>query len=213
MKRFGALFDLDGVLVDSESLYTRFWDDMEKRHPTGIPNYAVAIKGMTLTRILENYEGESLKREVEQAIHDYEAQMVYPVMKGVGELLSAMHDAGWGTAIVTSSDSLKMERLFAGVPELKPMFDIIIDGSMVTKSKPDPEGYLRAANGLGYDPKDCFVFEDSLQGVAAGRASGATVIGLSTTFPRERLEQTGCTDIIVSSLEQVSLEKLRALKC
>lgn len=55
---------------------------------------------------------------------------------------------------------------------------------MVKKSKPDPEGYLTAGKLLGIDPSDCFVFEDSVQGLQAGRASGATVIALATTNPR-----------------------------
>ncbi|MDE6825638.1 MAG: HAD family phosphatase [Paramuribaculum sp.] len=212
MKRFGALFDLDGVLVDSENQYTIFWDGIERRFPTGIPDYAVAIKGRTLTTILDYYPTEEIKRQVVDELYKFEASMPYPLMKGVTELLSSMRSQGWATAIVTSSDSEKMKRLFKATPELKPFFDVIIDGSMVARSKPDPQGYLMAAEAIGYDPTDCFVFEDSLQGVAAGRASGATVVGLATTFPRQRIEQTGCTDIIVSSLDQLNTDVLRKLK-
>ncbi len=59
---------------------------------------------------------------------------------------------------------------------------------MVTKSKPDPEGYLIGAKAIGRDPQNCFVFEDSIQGLQAGMASGATVVGLVTTNPREKLQ-------------------------
>lgn len=59
---------------------------------------------------------------------------------------------------------------------------------MVTKSKPAPEGYLLAARLVGAVPEDCYVFEDSLQGLAAGMSAGATVIGLATTNPRERID-------------------------
>lgn len=212
MKRFGALFDLDGVLVDSESQYTIFWDDIERRFPTGIPNYAVAIKGRTLTSILGYYPTEDVRKQVVDELYKFESTMPYPLMKGVRELLDSMRSEGWATAIVTSSDSVKMQRLFQATPELKGYFDVIVDGSMVTRSKPDPQGYLMAAEAIGIDPADCFVFEDSLQGVAAGRASGSTVVGLATTFPRERIEQTGCTDIIVSSLDQLNTASLVKLK-
>lgn len=212
MKRFGALFDLDGVLVDSESQYTICWSGIEQRHPTGIPDYAHAIKGTTLTSILANYPTEAEREQVKRELHEFESTMPYPIMAGVIELLEQMKSEGWGTAIVTSSDKMKMSRLFAADPQLRQYFDVIIDADMVTRSKPDPQGYLLAAEKLGLAPAECFVFEDSLQGVAAGRASGATVVGLATTFPRERIESTGSTDVIVDSLASVSTDMLRQLK-
>lgn len=205
MKRFGALFDLDGVLVDSESLYTAFWSDMEDRFPTGDPNYAVNIKGMTLTKILGNYP-EDQRQDVVKAIHDFEETMVYPVMPGVYGFLAALRSAEASTAIVTSSDSVKMEYLFGQHPEFRELFDVIVDGSMVKKSKPDPEGYLTAASALGFDAADCIVFEDSIQGLQAGRASGAKVVGLATTFPRERIETLA--DIVIDSFEGLKISDI-----
>ncbi len=197
MKRFGALFDLDGVIVDSESLYTVFWTDMERRFPTGDPNYAFSIKGMTLTRILGNYSVEDRPKVVE-AIHDFEQSMVYPVMPGVFDTIAMLRSRGAATALVTSSDSVKMDYLFAQHPELRPLFDVIIDGSMVSRSKPDPQGYLMAAEALGVDPRGSLVFEDSIQGLQAGRAAGARVIGLATTFPAGRIAPLA--DVVLSSL-------------
>lgn len=205
MKRFGALFDLDGVLIDSESLYTVFWSDMERRYPTGDPDYAYSIKGMTLSRILLNYP-ENLRQEVVRAIHDYEQSMIYPVMPGVYELLGKLRAAGAAMAIVTSSDKVKMDYLYRQQPRFAELFDIIIDGSMVTRSKPDPQGYLMAAEKLGIDPKDCLVFEDSMQGLQAGRASGARVIGMATTFPAERVAPLA--DVVLTTFEGVELSDL-----
>lgn len=205
MKRFGALFDLDGVLVDSESLYTRFWSDMESRFPTGDPDYAINIKGMTLTKILDNYP-PGQREAVVQAIHDFEQTMVYPVMPGVYTFLGALRRAGSSTAIVTSSDSVKMSYLFAQHPDFHTLFDTVIDGSMVTHSKPHPEGYLRAAQALGLDPADCLVFEDSIQGLQAARNSGAKVVALATTFPRERVAPLA--DIVLDSFEDITPEDL-----
>lgn len=205
MKRFGALFDLDGVLIDSESLYTEFWTEMEHRFPTGDPDYAVNIKGMTLTRILGNYP-EEMRPDVVKAIHDFEHTMVYPVMPGVYDFLRQLKAAGVATAIVTSSDSVKMDYLFSQHPEFASFFDVIINGSMVSRSKPDPEGYLKAAAAVGADPADCLVFEDSIQGLQAGRASGAKVIGLATTFPRERIEPLA--DMVINSFEGLSFSDL-----
>ncbi|MBD5346667.1 MAG: HAD family phosphatase [Bacteroides sp.] len=205
MKCSGALFDLDGVLVDSESLYTRFWSEMEERFPTGDPNYAVNIKGMTLTKILGNYP-EAQRPAVVQAIHDFEQTMVYPVMPGVNDFLAELRREGIPTAIVTSSDNVKMAYLFGQHPDFKEYFDVIIDGSMVSRSKPHPEGYLRAAAAVGADPSDCLVFEDSIQGLQAARASGARVVGLATTFPREKISPLA--DIVIDSFVGLKINDL-----
>lgn len=207
-KRFGALFDLDGVLVDSETLYTRFWTDMERRFPTGDPDYAVNIKGMTLTRILRNYS-EADRPAVVRAIHDFEDTMVYPVMPGVFEFVTALREAGAATAIVTSSDSVKMGYLFRQHPRLRELFDTVIDGSMVTRSKPDPQGYLMAASALGVDPARCIVFEDSIQGLEAARASGARVAGMATTFPADRIAPL--SDIVLTTFAGLTPADLRPL--
>lgn len=205
MKRFGALFDLDGVLIDSESLYTRFWNEMESRFPTGDPNYAYNIKGMTLSHILKNYPEEQ-RAPLLDALHDFENTMVYPVMPGVYEFLAKLRQAGASMAIVTSSDNVKMGYLYAQHPDLREFFDVTIDGSMVTKSKPDPEGYLRAAAAIGMDPADCYVFEDSLQGLEAGRRSGARVVGLATTFPREKVEPLA--DVTLDTFEGLEISDI-----
>lgn len=205
MKRFGALFDLDGVLIDSESLYTIFWDDMERRFPTGDPDYAYNIKGKTLVSILTNYPEEQ-RCEVVKALHEFEQSMVYPVMPGVYELLGKLRAAGAAMAIVTSSDKVKMGYLYRQQPRFAELFDLIIDASMVTRSKPDPQGYLLAAEKLGLDPKDCLVFEDSMQGLQAGRASGARVIGMATTFPAERVAPLA--DVVLTTFEGVELNDL-----
>lgn len=205
MKRFGALFDLDGVLVDSETLYTEFWTSMESRFPTGDPDYAINIKGMTLTRILGNYPEEQ-RDDVVRAIHEFEDTMVYPVMPGVYDFLGALRSAGMPAAIVTSSDNVKMDYLFRQHPEFRELFDVVINGSMVTRSKPHPEGYLKAAEAIGMDPADCLVFEDSIQGLQAGRASGARVVGVATTFPRERVAPLA--DVVIETFEGLTINDL-----
>lgn len=207
MKRFGALFDLDGVLVDSETLYTRFWSDMERRFPTGDPDYAINIKGMTLSRILLNYP-EELREAVVMEIHRFEDTMVYPIMPGVYDFLALLEDADIPAAIVTSSDSTKMEYLLRQHPRLADHFATVINGSMVSRSKPDPEGYILAARALGMDPTECVVFEDSIQGLQAGRAAGARVVGLATTFPAERIAPLA--DRVISSFEGFTLTDIFA---
>lgn len=184
----GALFDLDGVLIDSEGLYTSFWEDIDQIYPTGVPDFAHVIKGNALFRILDRYFPNKLVQDdITRRIHAFENEIRYPVYDGVEAFLCELRSCGVKTAIVTSSDSVKMESLWRQIPSFRGYFDTVVTGSDVTKSKPDPQGYLLAASRLGCDPRDCFVFEDSLQGLEAGIASGATVIGLATTNSRDAL--------------------------
>lgn len=209
MKRFGALFDLDGVLIDSESGYTAFWDRLEQVYPTGTPDYGMAIKGMTLTKILQNYPDPAVRDDVMRRIHDHESTMAYPVYPGVPGLLAALRAAGCQAAIVTSSDRVKMGHLKEQHPLFADSFDAVIDASCVTRSKPDPEGYIKGAAALGLSPQECIVFEDSLQGVKAGRASGATVVGIATTYPAEAIAPY--CDIVVGGIADLTVERLAEL--
>lgn len=195
------LFDLDGVIVDSEGEYSTFWGPMGARygHPDG---YADSIKGTNLQMILEGYPEED-RRGIVEELHTFESNMKYPYLPGAKELLEAMKKAGKRIALVTSSDNTKMEFLFGRHPELRDCFDTIITGDMVSHGKPDPEGYRKAAESLGLKAEQCVVFEDSLQGLAAGRAAGAYVVGIATTNPREKLE--GKADVIVAGLHEVTV--------
>lgn len=206
MKAIGALFDLDGVLIDSETSYTAFWQNIDSIYPTGIDNYAIAIKGTTLPEIMKHYDDENVKADILKRIHDFQETMVYEIYDGVIGFLNELRGRGIRSAIVTSSDSRKMHLLFRQHPELREAVDEVIDASMVTRSKPDPEGYLKAAGVLGCRPEDCYVFEDSLQGLKAGNASGAVVIALATTYPREILKDKAAK--IIDSFVEFSVDDM-----
>lgn len=183
----GILFDLDGVIIDSEGLYTAFWHDTEREFPTGIPDFARVIKGTNLERILEHFPSPEVRAEVLRRIHEFDRNLNYPLFPGALELLEGLRQKHVPVALYTSSNPEKMDRLFTVHPELKPMFDVIVNGSMVTHSKPDPEGYLIAARTLGCEPGHCVVVEDSLQGVKAGKRAGAVVVAIAGTVPAELL--------------------------
>ena len=210
MIKYGALFDLDGVLIDSETRYTEFWREIDRIYPTGIANYAIAIKGTTLPEIMKHYSDEAAKADILRRIHDFQETMTYSLYDGVVDFLCELRSRGIPAAINTSSDARKMELLFSQLAGFRDYFDAVIDASMIQRSKPDPQGYLIAAEALGCDPANCFVFEDSLQGLKAGRASGATVIGIATTYPAERLE--GMADEIYGAVAEIDISHLLELK-
>ncbi len=208
-KKVAVLFDLDGVLIDTEGLYTEFWAETGREFGVPSPTFAADIKGTTLKSILNYFPGDELKAKVMQRIHDFEDTMRYRMFPGVETFLQSLRKAGIPTAIVTSSDEVKMSCLYTQLPALRDMVDIVIDASMVTRSKPDPQGYLLAASKLGIEPDDCYVFEDSLQGLEAGRRAGATVIGLATTNSAGQVQPL--CDFLLPTFEGLTVERLLAI--
>lgn len=197
-----VLFDLDGVLVDSESIYTDFWTAVEKQYPTGIENFALKIKGTTLTEILSRYfPDEAIQAKVRELLSKQEKEMVYRTFDGIIPMLENLRRRGILTAIVTSSNRRKMESLFEAIPELKELTDTLVTDEDVTESKPSPQGYLLAARRLGVTPGEYAVVEDSLAGLRAGRAAGALVVGISTTNPAD----------LIGPLSDIVLESAAAL--
>jgi HAD hydrolase, family IA, variant 3 len=208
-KKFAVLFDLDGVLIDSEGDYSRFWKHIDEIYPTGVENFAIAIKGTTLPEILKYFKDDEVKADIIRRIGEYQNEMHYTLFDGAEDFLAELNRRGIPAAVVTSSDEGKMKHLFSQHPKFRTYFTTIIDASMVTRSKPDPQGYLLGAEKLGVSPADCFVFEDSLQGLKAGRAAGAHVIGVATTYPRETVEQFA--DEVIDGLKYFTVDKMLAL--
>lgn len=203
----GFLFDLDGVLIDSEKEYTRIWDEIENEIPTGKREFALSIKGQTLNKILnENYKDAETREKVSELLHNKEREMKYGYCNGAEEFLKLLSSQNYKTALVTSSDVVKMNHLYSDLPDFQHYMDVVVDASKVVNSKPDPEGYLLAADSLGLDIKRCAVFEDSVQGVKAGRASGAFVIGVVGTKSYDEL--LPFSDIMVNSLKEINLDEL-----
>ena len=203
----GFLFDLDGVLIDSENAYSEIWTRIEREYPTGVEDFARRIKGTTLEKILsDNYPDASTRAKVEARLYELEGQMKYTPLPGAVELLSTLNERGIPAVIVTSSNDKKMQHLWSDLPDFRQYFRKIVDGDMVTHSKPDPEGYLLGASLIDRKPEHCVVFEDSLQGVKAGHNSGAYVVGVAGTLPAETIAPY--CDVVVDTLEGFDVEGL-----
>ena len=185
MQRSIALFDLDGVILDTEGSYTAFWDDYGSRNFSE-KDFGLKIKGQTLVKILGDYFPEEKKREaIIDSINDFERNMTYPFVPGAEKYIKSLKANGIRTAVVTSSNLPKMENVYRCHPDFKEMFDIILTSEDFSESKPSPYCYLKAMRLVGAGPEDCVVFEDSLAGLQAARASGAFVTALTTTNPEE----------------------------
>lgn len=201
-----ALFDFDGVVVDTEPIYDIFWNEAGIRYQTGIDNFAAVIKGTTLPYIMEKYfsdRTEEFRRMIVKESTDYESTMPLPAMPGSIEFLHLLKENGVQIGLVTSSDDLKVERAFK-LHHLDNLFDTIVTANRITTGKPDPMCYLLAASDLGVAPANCVVFEDSFAGIQAGTAAGMRVIGLSTTNPEELLKDKVYE--VIPNFEKVTFE-------
>ena len=203
----GFLFDLDGVIIDSESEYSRIWRQINLEFPTGVENLENVIKGYTLTKILNEYYGEkSIQERVCNQLHMLENQMHYEYLPNAREFLETLKARGISCALVTSSDDEKMEHLYDEIPEIPDFFDFIVTGNLVKTSKPSPEGYLLGASKIGKKIRNCVIFEDSLQGVMAGKNADALVVGMVGTLSQDILEPF--SDLLVSNFGEVNIEGL-----
>lgn len=206
-----ALFDFDGVIVDTESQYTVFWDRMGAEY-LGVEDFGRRIKGQTLVQIFDGHFSGMLKEqeEVVARLNEYEAAMSYDFLPGVVDFLHELKEAGVPTAIVTSSNQPKMEQVYRAHPQLDEMVDAILTSEDFSRSKPDPECFLKGMEILGGTPEETVVFEDSFHGLAAGRAAGAYVVGLATTNSREDI--VPLCDMVISDFTDISLSSLKQVK-
>lgn len=204
--KIGFLFDLDGVLIDSEREYSRIWSEIDRYYPTGVTDFAYRIKGTTLENILTTYFKALDREAVSDMLFSKEQAMRYNYCKGAEELLSALRVRNIPAAIVTSSKKEKMEHLRSQHPELWERVESIVDADSVKRSKPDPQGYLVGAARIGLPAGQCVVVEDSLQGIRAGKSAGCFVVGLTGTFGREVLENE--PDILLDCLTEIDLDAI-----
>lgn len=193
----GVLFDLDGVLLDTEGIYTDFWQTIDDKYPTGVPGFAHIIKGSNLTTILDTYyPDKELQKIIISILDGFEKEMKYRPFTDAIKFVDELKSSSIPTCIVTSSSMLKMNNAFEQLPGFREKFDGLVTGDMVKHCKPNPEGYLLGAQQIGLKPENCYVFEDSLQGIQAGLNAGCKVIALTTTVAREQIEKLKANKII-----------------
>ena len=201
MNRFkAALFDLDGVVFDTEPQYTEFWGaQCRELHPEH-PGLEHEIKGQTLVQIFDRHFSGDLAYSQEiitNRLNDFEQTMRFDYVEGFEDFVSRLRSRGVKTAVVTSSNIAKMQSVYQSRSEFRQMFDAILTSEDFERSKPDPDCYLKAAERLGAEIDECIVFEDSFNGLKSGRAAGMKVVGLATTNSAESIAPY--SDVIISN--------------
>lgn len=200
----GAVFDMDGLMFDTERLVIRMWGEVSKKLGIPIPRATLdrmrghnardceAIFNEGLGGSLDYDEGRRVLNEIREVYYE---QYGVPVKKGLKELLAFLHEHGIRTALATSTSRPAAERLLrmAGVEN---DFDRRVFGDEVENSKPAPDIFLAAAKALDLPPEACMVLEDSFAGIRAAHAAG-------------------CVPVMVPDLDEPTpeIEALLAAKC
>lgn len=210
-RKMAALFDFDGVVVDTEGQYTLFWDKQGRDYLGDSDHFGRKIKGQTLKQIFDGYFSgmEQEQQEIVEALNLFEDKMSYEYIPGVVDFMKELRQEAIPIAIVTSSNQAKMEKVYRAHPELKEMVDCILTAEFFTHSKPNPECFLLAATQFGVAPQDCVVFEDSFHGLTAGNRAGMFVVGLSTTNSEADII-TKC-NCVIPHFVNYSVEKMGAV--
>ncbi|MHA6528822.1 beta-phosphoglucomutase [Paenibacillus sp. BAC0078] len=186
----GAIFDLDGVIVDTAKYHYLAWRSLAKRlgfefseadneRLKGVSrmeslSILLEVGGLQMGEEERNELAETKNREYIEYISRLEPSEILP---GASEYLRSLRGQGVKIALGSASKNALfiLDRL--GITEL---FDAVIDGTKVSMAKPDPEVFITASAALSLDPSQCVVFEDAAAGVRAGKAAGCLVVGIGS---------------------------------
>jgi beta-phosphoglucomutase len=212
--RLLAIFDHDGVLVDSLEAHQQAWVELGVR--AGLPVTAAFIHetfGMANPSIFKKLLGDSITpseiaryTELKEACYRDLARGQITLMDGVRDLLDRLTAAGFVLAIGTSG-VLANSQLTIDETGLAGRFAAISSAEDFTHGKPDPEVFLVAARKAGVEPRHAVVFEDAVYGIQAAKAAGMYAVGVTTTSPAEDLYKAGA-DKVVETLVGFDVEAL-----
>ena len=209
-----AIFDLDGVIVNTVPLHFKAWQRMfnEYGKEFTFEDYKEKVDGIPridgARAILTDLNDDELKKAADKK-QDYFLEYLnkeeIPVYNTTVDLVKALKREYLKRGVISSSKNclsiLKKVKL-AG------LFDVIITGNDVTKGKPDPQVFFMAAEKMAVEPKNCVVFEDAVLGVEAAKRAGMKCVGIDRYGKPERLKKA---DLVVSDLGEVNIEKIKEL--
>jgi len=211
---WAALFDWDGVMIDSATAHERSWELLaeENRLPLpadhflrgfGMRNEVIIPNLLSWTRDPDRVRELSLRKE--ELYREVIRKEGVTVLPGVEPYLHSLRDAGIPAVIATSTQRANVEHIL-DLTGLHPYFKDMVTSEDVTRGKPDPDVFLKAARLASHPPANCVVFEDALHGIEAAKAAGMTAVGVLTTHPGSRLIGA---DLLVDRLDDLPLDGTR----
>ncbi len=214
---FAVIFDMDGTLIDNTLYHYRSWQMMYKKYRKGDlskETYYTSISGVPVLETIRRVFGEgkseeelhALLNEKESFYRESYAPYIHPV-NGLENFLAELKDAGIKIAMGTSATQEDIDFVFDHIA-IRDDFDVIINSTMVTKPKPDPQVYLKAAKKLDMPPTRCVVFEDSLAGIKSGNSAGMKVVGITTGHTVTELQPV---NLVIDDYAGLTVQKIAAL--
>ena len=205
----GALFDWDGVIIDSSGQHEESWtllaNEIGKPLPAdhflrgfGMKNQVIIPEILQWTTDPDEIHRYSLRKEF--LYREIVRERGIEPLPGVIELLQMLREHGVSCAVASSTHRENIETIFRLIG-IREYFQAVVTAEDVSRGKPHPEVFLKGAEKIGCDPGHCVVFEDAHVGIDAGLAAGCKVIAVATTNPLEKLDKA---DLAVRSLEDVS---------
>jgi len=200
------IFDMDGTLVDNCASHVRSWQKFAKAHGHTLSKRQILDwMGAKGSFYIEKIFGEALPPDVVARLCEEKEAIYRKIYKpklpdGLREWLDYARARHVPCALATGGPRANVDFILDAL-NLRDDFSVIVDGTMYTRSKPDPECFLKAAELLNVEPAFCRVYEDAVNGVAAARAAGMRVVAVTFTNPREVLEEAGANHVIDSYRE------------
>lgn len=186
----GAIFDMDGLLLDTERLYQESWMEMAKQFgQTPNPAFPAAVSGASgqgVLEIIRRYypavDPCAFRAGCIRRVDEILDRQGPPEKPGVRELLGLLRARGLKIAVASSS---ARERILSNLRRvgIAAAFDAVVSGQEVLQGKPEPDIFLLAAERIGCPPERCYVFEDSVNGVRAGMAAGCVTVMVPDLTP------------------------------
>ena len=208
----GAIFDQDGLMFDTEAIFSRGWAEAAERLGVTLPEgFRAAVTGSggeATRRIIRDWlpgvDGGALLEMVYRISYEIQSRTL-PEKPGLHEILEFFRSRGVKMAVASSSHRAPVERNLQ-MSGVRPYFEAVISGEDLSRGKPDPEAFLTAAARLGLPPEDCYVFEDSFNGVRAGHAAGCCTIMIPDLLqPDEEIARyyDACYPDLLAALEHI----------
>jgi HAD superfamily hydrolase (TIGR01509 family) len=209
----GVLFDMDGVLVDSERFIakaaTMMFEELGvKVKPEDFHPFVGTGENRYLGGVAEKYGKKVdlpvVKARTYEIFGEIARNNLFP-LPGAGEFIERCRSKGLRMALATSADKVKMIVNLTEIGLPPETFDSIITGEDVVNKKPSPDIYLKAAENLGLKPGECLVVEDAVSGIRSGKSAGCRCLAVTTSFTSDALHEA---DWIYASLSEVPDEVL-----
>ncbi len=214
MQYKGAIFDMDGVLFDTERIYQETWQEIAARQDITLDgSFLRAISGTNgayMCRVIEKYyhvpDGKDIMERCMEQVRQ-KLSVYVPMKKGVRDILDYFRKNDIGIAVASSSAVQQIEANLQ-MSGIRDYFSVIVSGLEVNQGKPEPDIFLLAAKRLHCAPEECFVFEDSENGIRAGYAAGCFTVMVPDLLEASSEIQPYCRKIC-SDLEQAVREIIR----